>query len=155
MLIYGKIDSNIIRLDLTQTDYSDAAVYEENNLIHKEELIDITRIMKRQYQAAIEYGTYYGSKGYLTDIGRKNNAISILGNRGAGKTTFLMTILEQLKKEKLILGDVNNSLLIIPKIDPTLIEYKQHPFVNILASIHAAAEKLLHDQTWIIGILEV
>lgn len=66
-----KIDSNIIRLDLTQTDYSDAAVYEENNLIHKEELIDITRIMKRQYQAAIEYGTYYGSKGYLTDIGRK------------------------------------------------------------------------------------
>ena len=145
-LFMEKIDSNIIRLDLTQTDYSDAAVYEENNLIHKEELIDITRIMKRQYQAAIEYGTYYGSKGYLTDIGRKNNAISILGNRGAGKTTFLMTILEQLKKEKLILGDVNNSLLIIPKIDPTLIEYKQHPFVNILASIHAAAEKLLHDQ---------
>ena len=61
-LFMEKIDSNIIRLDLTQTDYSDAAVYEENNLIHKEELIDITRIMKRQYQAAIEYGTYYGSQ---------------------------------------------------------------------------------------------
>ncbi|SHO19428.1 Putative uncharacterized protein, partial [Moritella viscosa] len=69
---------------------------------------------------------------------RYNNTIFISGQRGAGKTTFLRSVLlEQARPES------NNKIKPIAFIDPTLIEVHEHILVQIIAKIQTAVTKAL------------
>ncbi|WP_353242741.1 ATP-binding protein [Providencia sp.] len=59
---------------------------------------------------------------------RKNNTIFIHGERGAGKTTFLHSILAKYKSE-------NKKFISLPLIDPTLVETHQHILIDIVTKL--------------------
>ena len=71
---------------------------------------------------------------------RCNNTIFIDGERGAGKTTFLYSILQKYKSEK-----KNNNLNIcpLPLIDPTLVETHQHILIEIVTKFVRQLNKKL------------
>lgn len=71
------------------------------------------------------------------DNERLNNTIFISGQRGAGKTTFLKTVLlEKLK-------NAEDKILPIAFIDPTLINTNQHILVDIVAKFKQAIDSKL------------
>ncbi|WP_373763142.1 P-loop NTPase fold protein [Porphyromonas loveana] len=69
---------------------------------------------------------------------RFNHAISIIGDRGSGKTTFLRTLKGVMETEK-------KNLYTLDIIDPTLIEEKGHPFLIVLSLIKQAFYSNLKD----------
>ncbi|WP_095180527.1 hypothetical protein [Pseudomonas sp. Irchel 3F6] len=70
---------------------------------------------------------------------RPHNAILVQGGRGSGKTTFLLNALQRLQDgtDKDIAGKASD-LHVLPMIDPTLIETKEHIVIVILSMIEAA-----------------
>ena len=110
-------------LDFTKYDYSNAVICNEYDLIHVQQMERINEIWSRLYQKALDV-----DNGQEVNLTHQYNTISIFANRGAGKTTFLHSFLKQLKAKP--------DVLCLEVIDPSLIENKQHPFVNIIADIN-------------------
>lgn len=123
---------NKVVLDFSKCDYSDAAPYDEQSLIHRSKMEQIMEMWDQLYDNAVEDGKE-------TDFHRFHNTISVFASRGAGKTTFLLSFLDRIKKDK------GKDILCLSPIDPSLIETKQHPFINILASIQESVEDALNE----------
>ncbi|MFL9839250.1 hypothetical protein ABS768_17215 [Flavobacterium sp. ST-75] len=70
-----------------------------------------------------------------------HNTITILGTRGSGKTSFLLTIKNELSK-----NEIGDKIEILEIIDPTLIEEKGHVFLNVIAAIKDLIDKKLDKQ---------
>ena len=70
-----------------------------------------------------------------------HNTITILGTRGSGKTSFLLTIKNELSK-----NEIGEKIQILDIIDPTLIEEKGHVFLNVIAIIKDLIDKKLNKQ---------
>lgn len=66
---------------------------------------------------------------------RKYGTISVLGDRGVGKTSFLLSIRDKYHN--------NENVAIMPFIDPTLIEEKGHVFLLIVGIIDEMVKKAL------------
>lgn len=122
-----------IILDFSRLDYSDAAPYGEEGLIHHSKMKQIMGIWNHLYQIAEKEGD-------SRNFQRCHNTISVFASRGAGKTTFLLSFLDKIKKDK--------NVLCINPIDPSLIEVKQHPFINILASIQEKVEEAKNESRY-------
>lgn len=73
--------------------------------------------------------------------GNLHNTITILGTRGSGKTSFLLTIKNELSK-----NEIGDKIEILEIIDPTLIEEKGHVFLNVIAAIKDLIDKKLDKQ---------
>lgn len=112
-------------LDLQNRDYSDAAVCDASSFIHRSQLERIMSIWDRIYQNVEAENSLLSTK----EEHYYHNTISIFANRGAGKTTFLLYFLKKLKEK------YETDVLFLKPIDPSHIEIKQHPFINIIASI--------------------
>jgi Cdc6-like AAA superfamily ATPase len=69
---------------------------------------------------------------------RPHDTITILGTRGSGKTSFLLSIREKYKKSK---------IAVLKIIDPTLIEEKGHVFLNIVSMIKDEVNKKLDTRS--------
>lgn len=119
----NKVKDYKILLDLSKVDYSNAVICNESDLIHVKQMERINKIWNRLYQKVIDVETSQEA-----DLTHRYNTISIFASRGAGKTTFLHSFLKQLKND--------SNVLCLEVIDPSLIENKQHPFVNIIADIN-------------------
>lgn len=79
-------------------------------------------------------------KRYHTDTDSKvkerpHDAITILGTRGSGKTSFLLSLITKYEE--------SNDIAVLRIIDPTLIEEKGHVFLTIISCIKAEVEKML------------
>ncbi|WFB69106.1 P-loop NTPase fold protein [Chryseobacterium sp. WX] len=69
-----------------------------------------------------------------------HRAITILGSRGSGKTSFLLNLINYYKN--------NPDISVLEIIDPTLIEEKGHVFLNIISEIsETVTEKFASDVT--------
>lgn len=66
---------------------------------------------------------------------RYNDTITILGSRGSGKTSFLMSVLNEFKD--------NSKIEILDIIDPTLIEEKGHIFLTLISLINSKVEEAI------------
>lgn len=84
---------NKVVLDFSKCDYSDAAPYDEQSLIHRSKMRQIMRMWDQLYDNAIEVGEN-------TDFHRFHSTISVFASRGAGKTTFLLSFLYRIKRDK-------------------------------------------------------
>ncbi len=85
---------NKVVLDFSKCDYSDAAPYDEQSLIHRSKMRQIMRMWDQLYDNAIEVGEN-------TDFHRFHSTISVFfASRGAGKTTFLLSFSRQNKKRQ-------------------------------------------------------
>lgn len=123
-------ENRTIVLDFTRKDFSDAIICDEENLLHRTKLEDAMAMWRDLYKKALE-------ESKEKDFSKPNivhDTISVFGSRGAGKTTFLLTFIDKIKRE-------NTDALCLEHIDPSLIEPKLHPFVSILASLHREVER--------------
>ncbi|MFH6994564.1 hypothetical protein [Flavobacterium sp. FlaQc-48] len=68
-----------------------------------------------------------------------HNTITVLGTRGSGKTSFLLSIKRELSENQ-----TGKHLQILDIIDPTLIEEKGHVFLNVIAIIKELIDKKLN-----------
>lgn len=115
-------------LDFSVTDYSDAEACDERNLVHRSKLDEFMRVFAEQLSLAKdEMSRWNDDKREIRNI---HNAISIYASRGAGKTTFLLSAIRKVQMEY---GD---EVVCIDTIDPSLMDSKQKPIVNIIAAIH-------------------
>lgn len=131
-------DSKIlVDLKLSQSEFSDAMVCDDKNLIHQVQMKKILKIFESQYQKAQQYTP----NDILENQKIVHNTISIFANRGAGKTTFLLSTLKRIKDK------YKNAICLRP-IDPSIIDCKQHSFINIIAAIHQIVEEAIKEEPW-------
>lgn len=124
--------NNITTIDFTSPDYSDAMPFisEDNdgNILHFSELERaFTLIENALKKAECSTDTING------EVRRLHNTISVIGTRGSGKTSFLMSLKAKVKMNH----ELSKKILFLDIIDPTLIEAKEHVFVNIVSRIVA------------------
>lgn len=120
-----------IIIDLS--DSSNAKSFKARNVIHQEALQKVTEFIL-EFQEANEraFEERKNNSGKKVELSYKHNTITILGTRGSGKTSFLLSIKEAIihdKKKRF------KDLLFLDMIDPTLVEEKGHVFLNVISSI--------------------
>ena len=125
---YRKTNMEDIVIDFNQNDYSDAIACPIPSLIHQSQMEQIMKLVKKLYQKA------QNVKKTKEAFSVKHDTISIFASRGAGKTTFLLTTLEQIREKY-------DRIVCLNIIDPSAIENKQHPFINVIASIQEEVER--------------
>lgn len=102
--------------------------FEDNERIHRDAVNKAKSLIDKQLLKAKELEKDKDIiKDDTSDFIRHYNTISILGERGVGKTSFLLS----LRKEYLPKEDV----IMLPLIDPTLFEEKGHLFLLIITLI--------------------
>lgn len=120
------MEPNNVLLDFSRVDFSDAHICDEHNLIHRSRMKSFQDIAIAQLDMAREeFGLWSQNKGKVSNV---HNAISIFANRGAGKTTFLLSAVEWLR-------NFADDTLCLKPIDPSMIGDKENAFVNIIAEI--------------------
>ena len=106
--------------------------FSENELIHKDEYNRVFELIERQIDTI---------ESRLSDSGtcqtHNYNTISVFGERGTGKTSFLHSVIERLEKE------YSKDVVILGFIDPTIIEEKEHIFLLVVSLINNLVEKEL------------
>ncbi len=117
---------SIIKIFLT--DSSHAKKFDGENLIHQEEFGKTIKLVTQ----SLENAKSAPDSKYL------HNTITILGTRGSGKTSFLLSINKFLEK--------NSEIEVLDIIDPTLIEEKGHVFLNVISLIMDLVEGKLNKQ---------
>ncbi|MBG2874869.1 hypothetical protein I4902_03115 [Proteus alimentorum] len=128
-------NDNIIRIDLEKPAYSRAL---DNEFFLQR---DAEKKLKELLKAFAENeGTdaKYNKENKLSyNRLLSNNTIFVSGRRGAGKTTFLKTILSKIKSNTLFNKEHedNKSILVGSYFDPTAIDTNQHILVDIITSI--------------------
>jgi hypothetical protein len=120
------VEKTIIDLEKS----TDADSFEHENLIYYEEFKLVEEWIKNQLNRPQDNDKY--------SFQRQNNAISVFGRRGCGKTTFLLTLKSTFDK--------NNDIQNLGILDPTLIEEKGHIFLTILSLIKDSAEEEIRKQ---------
>lgn len=128
------MEDNKIVLDFMVSDYSDAAACTESSLIHQSQMEQMMRLFDKLYKKARK-----AKDSREDDFTVKHDTVSIFASRGAGKTTFLLSAQERIRK-------IYDRAVCLRTIDPSAIECKQHPFVNVLASIHEKVEEFLKKE---------
>lgn len=117
-------DSNIL---LVLDDSTNANKFTGNNLIHKEEFDSTNALIRIALHQLVD----------TPEKQNLHNTITILGTRGSGKTSFLLSIEEEWKNH----ADVQTLKI----IDPTLIEEKGHVFLNVISAISELVNDKLED----------
>lgn len=130
------MENNQITLDFSKTDYSDAAVRDDNELVNIVQMEKMMNLIEEQVQKSKDFKLPESNK--IEKQQHVHNTISIFGNRGAGKTTFLQTSLY------LISQKYEKDAVLLKVLDPSLLDCKQHPFISIIASIHELVEECIN-----------
>lgn len=119
---------NEITINLAESTYAHG--FNENELIHREEFDAVMKQIKRQYDMA------KADDDKSTHIIHRYNTISVFGERGTGKTSFLYSVEKAIEK-----NDWNVEVLNI--IDPTMIEEKEHIFLLVVSLINDTVKQKL------------
>jgi len=135
----NKIIINISNIDETKA-------LNLNNIIHKDAWEAVLKIIEEVLKKAENYNPQ-------ENFNRYHNTISINGERGAGKTSFLLTLRACLNGElkDCLNGEVEKEKNIVSKtyvlgiIDPTLISTRQHVLLLILSLIQKAVNRKFND----------
>lgn len=113
---------SIINIVLEQS--TSAKEFKASNIIHQSKFDSIIEKVKHfsKYDLKSEYS---------------HNTITLLGTRGSGKTSFLLSLKSKLEEEP--------GVEVLDIIDPTLIEEKGHVFLNLISIICDLVDSKLKD----------
>lgn len=126
---------NSIVINLQES--SNAKEYDFGNRIHQREFDRAINLIDDRIS---KVSLLKENEKYSTSKLRYNDTISILGSRGSGKTSFLLSLLKYYK-----LDDKNKDKAeVLDIIDPTLIEEKGHIFLTIISLIEESVSKKLN-----------
>ncbi|MGM1429995.1 hypothetical protein ACS126_12115 [Sphingobacterium lactis] len=102
------------KIDIILNQSTSAKKFQASNIIHKAKFDSILNKIKEfsEYDIKSEYS---------------HNTITLLGTRGSGKTSFLLSLKSSFEKDP--------SVQVLDIIDPTLIEEKGHVFLNLISII--------------------
>ncbi|HTR29184.1 MAG TPA: P-loop NTPase fold protein [Puia sp.] len=101
-----------------------AKTIDSTELVHKKEFDAITNWINQRLHVLAE----------KKNQGRSHDTFTIYGTRGSGKTSFLLSLIENYKESEIALLKI---------IDPTLIEDKGHVFLHIISLIKDAVDRKL------------
>ena len=107
-----------------------ARSFRSDKIIHQAEFKKCTRLIDNQIEHLPKNEDNSNSENIIRT--RYNDTITILGTRGSGKTSFLMSVLNHYKDSR----DVE----ILNIVDPTLIEEKGHIFLTLISLIKDKVE---------------
>lgn len=123
-------ETPLTNIVLTKSTY--AHRYDEQEMIHRDEYTRILRLIS-QHISKLDEMCKDSSTLY-------NNTISVFGERGTGKTSFLHSVIEGLKN-----NDKSNDIEILGFIDPTMMEEKEHIFLLVISLINKLVEDKLKE----------
>lgn len=118
--------------------------YEATDMVLQRGGSERIRDMIQAHIDAIEFETKRSPRRpKSTDIWRPrvHRAILVEGGRGSGKTSFLLSQLERLRKHEAGEWEIGKHLQVLPIIDPTLIETKDNIIIMIVQMIEAAVDE--------------
>jgi hypothetical protein len=107
--------------------------FKPENIIHKDAYERIKKLIKQNLEKAEEYRNKLENKDIKEVFERVHNTITINGERGAGKTSFMLSIKYAVENTNDI--DKNHEIEVLDILDPTMISTRQHVFVLLLAMI--------------------
>lgn len=107
-----------------------AQEFKQADLVHKREF----ELLIKLIDDALKLAKAFPEKKHL------HNTITLLGTRGSGKTSFLLSVIKWIDDEKNV--DLS-PVQVLEIIDPTLIEEKGHVFLNVISLIADLVDKKL------------
>ena len=121
-------NKNIVLIDLSDSTYAHG--FDEQNRIHKVEFDAAVALVENQIQ---KISGKRASKGKV--LCRVHNTISVFGERGTGKTSFITSLFDEIEKRSKARGK-KDEIKILGLIDPTLMEEKAHIFLLLISMIN-------------------
>lgn len=107
---------------------------EKENMVHTSEYDQVIKLINNRIDCLPAFDETIESD-YFAD----HEVITITGTRGGGKTTFLRSIIDNVRKNK------SDKLIALKIIDPTLIEEKGHIFLTVIAIIKEKVDEVLNQ----------
>ena len=120
-----KINKKKVLIDLSDSTYAHS--FAEQNRIHQVEFEAAVNLVVNQIN---RIGKDKTSEKHV--INRVHNTISIFGDRGTGKTSFIRSLFDEIEKR----CNGKDEVMILGLIDPTLMEEKAHIFLLIISLIN-------------------
>ena len=129
-------NSDQIRIKIQ--DSLSANAFNEGSRLHQREYDKVTSLIDGQLNIAEKYPNKLEEFSKLGEvIYRSHNTISIFGDRGVGKTSFLLSLREQYKN--------SDNIFLLPIVDPTLIEEKGHIFLLLITIIDDIVQRYINE----------
>lgn len=113
---------------------ADAKDFQRQDLVHQKEFDLASGWINESIERATEIQPLRKAGSFTKD--RIHNTITVLGTRGSGKTSFLLSLLNQFSSD-------NSEAAVMAIIDPTLIEDKGHIFLVLISIIKEMVETRL------------
>lgn len=112
-----------------------ARSFESEKIIHQTEFIKCKKLIENKIEMLLSIDK--NSENDNVVRARYNDTITILGARGSGKTSFLMSVLNHYNNKE------NPNIEILSLVDPTLIEEKGHIFLTLISLINSKVEEAI------------
>jgi len=103
----------------------------KENIIHKDAFERVEALINQNLEKAKSYDP-------TKNFERVHNTITINGERGAGKTSFMLSIKNEYEKSK--------DIKVLDILDPTLISTKQHVFILLISMIEKKVNEKFNDK---------
>lgn len=120
-----------------------AKSFDAQERIHSNAFERVTNLISNQLDVIGRFNRDYLQSNSEADFERYYNTISVLGERGVGKTSFLMSLRREYQQVQ------ERDVYLLPLIDPTLFEEKGHLFLLIVTliddEVHSLEEGDLDD----------
>lgn len=112
--------------------------FEEGFRIHRREYEKVSSMIDKQLNIARGYKEELAKMKKDDELHRSHSTISVFGERGVGKTSFLLSLREKYNK--------NQDVKVLPIVDPTLIEEKGHVFLLLISIIDDVVCRKIREQ---------
>lgn len=113
-----------VLIDLDDSRY--ARSFTGDRQLHQPELEQAMNLIREQLDSINDRQPSHSTSNYLE---HRYRTIGVFGDRGSGKTSFLISLLEECGGLK--------GVEILPVIDPTLVEHKKPIVLSVLSMIHS------------------
>lgn len=120
-----------IVISLEESQKNNCTFCNMNELVHREQITKVCKILNERLKQAKGYDPESKTE-YINDI------ISIFARRGAGKTTFVESLVRLIKEGHLTdeYNDIKSDLLCLDVLDPNRIACKENLVIRFIAQLH-------------------
>lgn len=116
-------------------------LYDEKEIIHQEQLSSVFHLLKEKVEALEDYDWWKKE-----DYEPTNDVISVLARRGAGKTTFVKTVVELIRRGIGSWRSLGKEILCLDVLEPNSIKNKENLMIRFLAQIEEAFKEECKDR---------